>query len=90
MIVNCLVNYSGVVKVHIMAKLVCVLRNFRIAVASMDSPSMFTKPCGKSSIRLAIICKIAIKAVYFVYNTSSETETGLVCPLVLKRLCPKC
>ena len=30
MIVNCLVNYSGVVKVHVMAKLVCVFRNFRI------------------------------------------------------------
>ena len=68
MIVNCLVNYSGVVKVHIMAKLVCVLGNFRIAVANTDSSSMFTKPCGKSSISLAIICEIAIKGVYvYVY-----------------------
>ena len=64
------VNYSGVVKVHIMAKLVCMLRNFRIAVVNTDSSSMFIKPCGKSSIRLAIMCEIAIKAVYFVYNTS--------------------
>ena len=55
MIVNRLVNYNAVVKVHIMAKLVCVLRNFRIAVANTDSSFMFTKPCGKSSIRLAII-----------------------------------
>ena len=72
MIVNCLVNYSGVVKVHIMAKLVFVFGNFRIAVANTDRSSMFTKPCGKSSIRLAIICEIAIKAVYFVYNTTNR------------------
>ena len=38
MIVNCLVNYSGVV--HIMAKLVCVLRTFRIAVANQFGHNM--------------------------------------------------
>ena len=54
--INCLVNYSGVVKVHIMAKLVCVSRNFRIAVANKDSSSISTKPCGKCCIRLALIC----------------------------------
>ena len=78
-IVYCLVNYSGVVKVHIMAKLVCVSRNFKIAVANTHSSSMFTKPCGKCSIRLTIICEIAIKAVFFVYYTSRPTtESKLV------------
>ena len=62
--INCLVNYSGVVKVHIMAKLVCVSRNFRIAVANKDSSSISTRPCGKCCIRLALICEIAIKVVF--------------------------
>ena len=69
-IVSCLVNYNGVVKIHTMTKLVCVLSNFRIAVAITDSSFMFTKFWVKCFVCLAIICKIAIKAVYFVHYTS--------------------
>ena len=57
-IVSWLVDYNhGVVKIHIMARLVCVSSNskssnFRIALANTDSSSMFTKPCGKYMLYL--------------------------------------
>ena len=88
MIVSCVGNDTGVVKVHIMAKLVCVSRNFRIAVANTDSSSIFTKPCAKCSVRLAIICEIAIKAVYFVFY-ASRLKQGWCFSFGLETIVPK-